>query len=448
VPRFLLLSLALLAGCRTYSVAVPQAVEAHVAAVAPLRAAPEVRPCSTLVPAALPEPADLSAVWQLALAYNPALREAAANLEAARGRRQQAGLYPNPRLLFDQDTIGTPIAPEGNSRIELDQEIVTAGKKRLDRQIAGRDVDLAALGLLGRKFDVLSRVRRAYYDYASQAATDQAAGEVVALLERGLADVRRQVEKAGRPRADLLRSEALLEQARISLAQTRAARQAAWRELAAEVGAPDLSPPNQLAELGPFPSWKAEEIRARVLAANTALRQADITIGRARLSVRRAEAEAVPNVTIGAGYVNEPIENAQGGLVTIETALPVWDRKQGQIHEAKALLVRAEAARRTTENRLTKETAAAFGGYESARQQVERLTAEVLPRLQESLDLLRKGYQAGAASITFLDVLQAEQALASGRLSLAAARCNLWLAIADLEALMQLDLGEDDKVTR
>ncbi len=123
--------------------------------------------------------------------------------------------------------------------------------------------------------------------------------------------------------------------------------------------------------------------------------------------------------------------------------MPLWDRNQGTIHTAQAQLTRAQATMSTTAVRLRRETAAAFASYEAARQQAERLTARVLPRVEESLQQLRKGYQAGVPRVTFADVLQAEQALLTARLTLVEARRTLWLAVADLQGLMQLDVGED-----
>ena len=74
---------------------------------------------------------------------------------------------------------------------------------------------------------------------------------------------------------------------------------------------------------------------------------------------------------------------------------------------------------------------------------MDRIGKEVLPRFRESLDLLLKGYQAGAAQVTFADVFQAEQDLNATRLTLGDARRNLWLAHADLQGLMQIDIGEE-----
>jgi outer membrane protein TolC len=74
---------------------------------------------------------------------------------------------------------------------------------------------------------------------------------------------------------------------------------------------------------------------------------------------------------------------------------------------------------------------------------VDRIEKEVLPRFRDSQVLLLKGYQAGAAQVTFADVFQAEQDLNATRLTLADARRNLWLAVADLEGLTQIDVAEE-----
>ena len=64
----------------------------------------------------------------------------------------------------------------------------------------------------------------------------------------------------------------------------------------------------------------------------------------------------------------------------------------------------------------------------------------VLPKLEESLELVRKGYQAGAKELSFADVQLAVEALNEARLKLAETRRELWRAIADLEGLMQMDV--------
>jgi cobalt-zinc-cadmium efflux system outer membrane protein len=450
--RRMLLPLAVtVLGCQAYTVDAMLGVERQVAAVAFTWALPDPCPDSVILPPTAATPAvmplhslDLPVLWNLALAHNPSLREAAADVEAALGRRIQAGKYSNPRLGYSEENLGTSAGPAGAVKVQITQEIVTAGKRRLDRAIAAEGADEASLALLGRKFEVLTRIRRAYYEYLGGLDTVRVNEESVATLEQGLRITRKQVEEAKtRPRTDLLRIDALLEEARIRLASSRVNLHAAWQQLVSEVGAPELSPPDAPGDFPKeVPSWDPEAIVQRVQDANTERKRAALDVHRARLEVERARAEAVPNVTLGGGYSRDFAENLQGAMISLDTSLPLWDRKHGRIHEAASHQVKAEAAERSTAARLNRETAAAIARYQAARQHVERLATVVVPRLKESVDLLNKSYQAGAAQTTFADVLSANQALDAARLALAERRQALWLAIADLQGLMHLDVDE------
>lgn len=445
--RLLIAALTLAAGCHACTEDVPREVEDLVAAVAIAR--PAVADVPRAPAAALPPaPADLAGLWSLALSSDPSLREAAADVEGARGQLLQAGKYPNPRFSYTQEELGTQQNAAGSLVVQVNQEIVTGGKRRLDLAIATRGTDSASLALAGRKFEALARVRRGYYEFVGLADTARVHDEVLGALRQAVEMTRKQVEEArSRPRTDLLRLQALAREAAINRDRNQALLEAAWRQLAAEIGLPRLPMPAPAVDLpSALPHWDLAAVEARVLSANTDLRRAAVEAERARLEVERVQAEVIPNVTLGGGFSRNFAENERGGVVSVETPLPLWDRKQGRIHEAQARLAKAQAAQQTTATRLSREAAEAFGRYQAARLQAEQLAAEVLPPLVESLELLRKGYQAGAAQITFADVLSAEQAVLSARLTLAEARRSLWLAVADLEGLMQLELGEEPAI--
>jgi cobalt-zinc-cadmium efflux system outer membrane protein len=443
----LLFSLLALAGCHLLQDDGPLDVEAHVAAVAPVHVTLGFQPCAGAEPEPLPAgPLDLPAFWQLALAHNPSLREAAAELEAAHGKRIQASKYPNPRVTFHTEELGSRLGPPGTPSVQVSQEIVTGCKRLLDMKVADRQIGVAEAGLLARKFDVLTRIRRAYYNFVNLDALSRVQDQVVTTLEESVEITRTQVEVIkDRPRADLLRLQALLEDARASRTRARLNRDAAWRELAAEVGLPCLALPAAPLRLPQVAQpWDPATVNQRVLAASSELRQAGLEVEHARLEVERARAEAFPNVHVAGGYIRNYIENTAGAVVNVETALPLWDRKQGLIHEAQARLARAQAAEHSLALRLQRDTADALARYQGAREQVERLTREVLPRLEESLKLVRQAYQAGARQLSFADVQLAIEAVNDARLRQATIRRDLWQALADLQGLMQLDIDEDD----
>src|SRR4051794_39181973 len=74
---------------------------------------------------------NLAAFEKLAIQRNPTLLQAAANIEAAQGRAQQAGLYPNPTVGYTGELIGTSGTAGEMQGLFIDQTIVTAGKLRL-----------------------------------------------------------------------------------------------------------------------------------------------------------------------------------------------------------------------------------------------------------------------------------------------------------------------------
>ena len=434
--------LALVCGCQAETALIPNSAKRACVSAVPAQAhlgmpqaVDEIKACDATL--------DLGALWQLAQANSPSLREAEADVEAARGQRIQAGKYPNPRFAYSEDLIGARVAPGGNQTVQFTQEIVTGGKRRLDMAIADRASTAAALGLMSRKYEVMTRLRRAYYAYLTAITTVELNEAAVTGLRKGVETTRRQVAATGR-RTDLLRLEALLEQTKIGLARSQLNVAAAWMQVTGEIGVADLPPPHSVAKFpGQLPEWSSDAVRERVLAVNTNLSQARTEIESARLAVDRARAEAIPNITVGAGYVNAPIETTAGAIVTVEAPLPLWDRKQGQIRAAQARWLKAQASARKIEVSLTAASAEAWTRYQSARVEVDKLGGDVLPRLQESLDLLVKGYQSGGAGVTFTDVLTTRQTVIETRQKLADARQTLWLAVADLQGLMQRDIGED-----
>jgi cobalt-zinc-cadmium efflux system outer membrane protein len=393
----------------------------------------------------------LAALWQLALANNPSLRGAEADVEAARGAQFQAGRYPNPHFLFNEDTIGSRIAPPGNMSLQITQEIVTGGKRRLDMGIAARETDAAALAHLNRRFEVLTRLRRAYYAYLGAVETAEVNESAAASLQKAVATTGDLVKVGKTPRYDLLRMEALLEETKINYARSRFNVQSTWKQVAAEVGLPELPLPEKgvvpekgvgsLKATAPF--LESEEVWQRVQAANSGLQLATVEVEAARLGIDRARAEAIPNVTVGAGYVNAAVESTAGAIITVETPLPLWDCKQGHIHEAQARWAKAEANLDGLRTSLSATVADAFARYQGARRQVEKLEKEVLPRYQDTVDALLKNLELGGANVAFIDVVTSEQSLISTRLTLVEARQALWQAVADLEGLMQFDISED-----
>src|SRR5437764_527992 len=124
--RMLLLLAATILGCQACPVDTALDVEGQVATVAFARALPDTSGSPLILPAAtapgMPlQSLDLAALWNLALANSPSLREAAADVEVALGRRLQAEKYPNPRLGYSEENLGTSAGPAGAVKVQVTQ---------------------------------------------------------------------------------------------------------------------------------------------------------------------------------------------------------------------------------------------------------------------------------------------------------------------------------------
>ncbi len=93
--------------------------------------------------------------------------------------------------------------------------------------------------------------------------------------------------------------------------------------------------------------------------------------------------------------------------VQVGIPLPICNRNQGNILTADAELIAAQNESRRIELELQDRLATAYRGYANAREQVERYRAQILPRAQQSWDLVGRGYREG--QVDFLVLLTSQR---------------------------------------
>src|SRR5262249_22296973 len=104
----------------------------------------------------------LADLQRLALSNSPLIRQAAADVDAARGAAQQAGAYPNPQVGYEGDNINSG-ATAGFQGGFIDQVIKTGGKLRLTREAAQIDLANAQHAFRRAQTDLLAQVRGQFF---------------------------------------------------------------------------------------------------------------------------------------------------------------------------------------------------------------------------------------------------------------------------------------------
>src|SRR5713101_1608295 len=104
----------------------------------------------------------LEQVQKIAGDSNPTLRQAEAEIRAARARQQQSGLYPNPTVAYTGDEIRGGSVGGGKQGFFVQQTVVTGGKLGRGRAVFGRDMQLAEIEAKEQKLRVQSAVKMAF----------------------------------------------------------------------------------------------------------------------------------------------------------------------------------------------------------------------------------------------------------------------------------------------
>src|SRR5579862_7041285 len=152
-----------LPGSEALPLKLPENAEAKQRAIE--RLFPELQPLPTDPPAAPGpngRPYTLADLQELAAANSPDLRQAASDVEAARGNLIQARTYQNP-IVSLQMGAANDASQTSEWGLLIDQKISTAGKMKLASAAAEMDLRHAELALRRARFDLATRVRNAYY---------------------------------------------------------------------------------------------------------------------------------------------------------------------------------------------------------------------------------------------------------------------------------------------
>jgi cobalt-zinc-cadmium efflux system outer membrane protein len=343
----------------------------------------------------IPAPLSLADLEQLALQNNPTLSMAAAKIAAAQGRQVQGGLRPNPQIGYFGMDIGEDDTA-GQHGGFVSKEFVTGGKLRLNRAVGGQEVQEMRYQASAQELRVLSDVRLRFYDALAAQRQVELTAELVRVSQQLTDTSRRLFEGQQVSQSDLLQAEIEAEESGIAAVTAENQNHEAWRRLAAVVGIPPVEQRPLTGSLDDdIPTYTWDEAYARVLAENPEVAAAEARIRKSRLAVERARREVIPNVEVMASVSHMFQTNDGVAGVQVGIPVPVCNRNQGNIQAAEAELIAAENAVRRLELELQDRLAMAFRRYASARQQTDRYRQEILPRAQNSLDLLGTGYREG-----------------------------------------------------
>jgi len=353
------------------------------------------------------------------LARSPELIAFDYQIAAAEGRLRQARLAPNPEL---NATVEDVLGSGSLTGLDSAETTVTLGWI-LERGLRQRIVDAAQAGVSLRgadaevlRLDAAAETARRFIDCLAQQARIETTARAVQLAEETVTAVQGRVAAGLAPEAELARAEAELARAELAREDVEHELSSAYRRLSAQWGdtEPDFGAVS--GELRALPRGEPFEALLSRLERNPELARFATQQRLDEAEVRLAEARSRPSWRISGGIRRFEGIGDHGLVAGITVPLPIRDRNQGRVMEARAELARTEAE--ATAARVGIETTL-FTLYQEFQHDLHvamRLGEDVIPRIESALADTRRAYELGRYSYYEWRTVQAELLQASNDL--------------------------------
>jgi cobalt-zinc-cadmium efflux system outer membrane protein len=376
---------------------------------------------------------------------NPDISAARAAVEAARGRLVQAGLWENPELtLAGRSDFAFRNEGERNVGVDIAQRFPVAGRLARQRDVARVDVAIALAEVRDAERTLIGEAQQAVYALLSLDAALASRDKVLRIAGELARTASRRLEAAEVSEADVNLLE--IERARFEQEQRllQLERGAAAVRLNRLLNRP-TDDPVEITGAIEKPAFATMADRVATAAQRRPdLQRLRLESDRASAEARLARAETWEDWTIGAGFESERLvfrgEPASDPIgvkkdeflgLSLSVPLPLWNRNQGRIGEARASERRAEALLASALRRAEAEVETAALRTQELTRVAHEYEASILPRSRRTVELLERGYAQGLVPITTL--VQAEQQLAEAELARARTLGELRSAEVELE---------------
>ena len=338
---------------------------------------------------------------KLAREFNPTLRQAEAEIRAAKARQQQAGLYPNPRIGYTGDEIRGGSTAGGKQGFFAEQTIVTSGKLANNKAVFSKEAQIAQLEAEEQRIRVQTAVRISFLRVlAAQELLDARRG--LAKIEQDSAETERLLGNTGQAdETEILQAEISAHRQKLGTRMQENALLEEWGALAAVIGAPDLPLMVVVGDLQTgWPELNEEQITEKISAESPAIRIAGSAALRAEAEILRAKHGAIPDIELRGGlqYNNEPIgsvpPHATGweGLADVVVQIPLFNHNQGNIIAAQAESERAKLELKRVALTLRQRTTSVLDEYANAKLMAVEYHEELLPRAKKAYVLMNEEY--------------------------------------------------------
>jgi cobalt-zinc-cadmium efflux system outer membrane protein len=377
----------------------------------------------------------IEALVSAALANNPELQSAEAQVAEAKGERVQAGKWKNPEFSGEMGGRRTGEGDGYTSSIGLAQTFEFPGKASLRKAIADRNVVIAELGLAQFRLALSGQIRNLATEYLMASASAEAAGEVSRTSEEIVKVLGEQPALGAQQKIERRVIEGSLIELRSTTNEFLQRRDEAQIELNVLLGRPANAPLEISDKLVlPDESLSVAKLTEAALDNNLQLKIHAAELERAARSVSAARLETAPDFNIGPFYSRDDAGGAEENFgASVSFSMPIWDRNTGGIAAAKARQAQAEAAVLQAQRELETQLTQRIRGYNRSKALLSSVRGDLVTDLREAASLADQQFRIGAISVQLY--LEAQQQLLNSQSIRNEAMLEAWQQLLDIRLL-------------
>lgn len=363
----------------------------------------------TVVPTGVLRLADALAA---ALLGSPALAARSYHLRAREAAVLQAGARPNPIVTTEvEDVLGSGDfagVDEAQTTVRLGQLVELGGKRAARLRLAAAERALAGWDYETERIAVFTETADAFVEVLAAQDRLRLAEEALGLAREMHRVAQRRVAAGSASVAEEIRAGVAVETAAVEREHADHESETARMALAAQWGGTEARFARAEGSLSPLPEPPSLAVLQRRAAAAPDLARWDAERERSEAELASVRSARVPDVTIAAGprHFNGPGDTAL--VLDATVPLPLWNRNQGAIAEARHRRAQAESEQRAAEVRVTTEIAKALTALRASAEEAALLEQRVLPGIERTVAVLRHDYESGrGAQLEILEALRA-----------------------------------------
>ena len=312
--------------------------------------------------------------------------------------------------------------------------------------VATLDTTLAEWDYRSKKLDVLAKTAKAFVEVLIAQEQVSLNAELLKIAEQTTTAVSEKVD-AGKV-SPVEKSRAQIELAAARTEANKAVRElaAARQRLAGFWGSERANFGRATGQLSDMSALPDEESLKAFLDNNPDLTRGAVEIERSEAALRLARSQAVPDLTLRAGIRNFQETDDNAFVAGVSLPLPLFNRNQGGVSEARARVDKAQSEQRAAKVGLATSLSDSWQNLAAAYMEAVGLRDAILPGAQATYASTELGYREGKFDL--LQMLDAQRTLFTVKRQYLESLGAYHLASTDLERLIGVPLLDIDKTNK